>query len=271
MGSDAGEFQRVSERGWRNGLANLLRKENRTWWGSRRWLTQSLLWLVVVNGMVALALFALPLAVEMDPNQSVDDVDFVAIGLQALFQIGAIGMAVGVIILAQGLVIGERQSGVTEWILAKPVSRAAYILSKLIAHGIGVLVILVGLQSVVAYGLLSLASGDPLPLPSFVASVAGLALHTLFYLTLTLMMGVFAESRNRLLGVALGTLLGGMVLSSIVGRLALVTPWLLPTLLPMLALGEALPLPISLPMIATAAWCVVFIVAALWKFERLEF
>ena len=68
MGSNAGEFQRVSERGWRNGLANLLRKENRTWWGSRRWLTQSLLWLVVVNGMVALALFALPLAVEMDPN-----------------------------------------------------------------------------------------------------------------------------------------------------------------------------------------------------------
>jgi hypothetical protein len=110
-----------------------------------------------------------------------------------------------------------------------------------------------------------------LPLPSFIASVAGLALHTLFYLTLTLMMGVFAESRNKLLGVALGTLLGGLVLSSIVGRLALVTPWLLPTLLPMLALGEPLPLPISLPMIATAAWCVVFIVAALWKFERVEF
>ena len=47
------ELQRVELSGWRTGLANLLRKENRAWWASRRWLVQSVLWTVVVNGLVA--------------------------------------------------------------------------------------------------------------------------------------------------------------------------------------------------------------------------
>jgi hypothetical protein len=37
------KLQRVGLSGWRTGLANLLRKENRAWWASRRWLIQSLL------------------------------------------------------------------------------------------------------------------------------------------------------------------------------------------------------------------------------------
>jgi hypothetical protein len=48
------ELQRVGLSGWRTGLANLLGKENRAWWASRRWLVQSVVWTVVVNGGVAL-------------------------------------------------------------------------------------------------------------------------------------------------------------------------------------------------------------------------
>jgi hypothetical protein len=36
-------FQMVNERGWRAGLSNLARKENRDWWGTRTWLVQSLI------------------------------------------------------------------------------------------------------------------------------------------------------------------------------------------------------------------------------------
>ena len=44
-------LQAVNERGWRRGLANLLRNENSMWWGTRKWLVHLLLWLVVLNGL----------------------------------------------------------------------------------------------------------------------------------------------------------------------------------------------------------------------------
>ena len=52
-GFDA-DLQAVSESAWRRGLANLLRNENRMWWGTRKWLVHLLLWLVVLNGLVLL-------------------------------------------------------------------------------------------------------------------------------------------------------------------------------------------------------------------------
>ena len=127
-----------------------------------------------------------------------------------LFELGGMALAIGTIVLVQDAIIGERQLGVTEWLLSKPVSRPAYVLSKLLAHGLGVLVILVGLQGAIGYGLLSLVMGEPLPLLPYLVGMAGLAVHTLFYLTLTLMLGVLTTNRNTLLGVSLGVI-GGWV------------------------------------------------------------
>ena len=49
-------LQPVKERGWRRGFANLLRKENGEWWRTRRWWLQSLLWLLIINGILAVGL-----------------------------------------------------------------------------------------------------------------------------------------------------------------------------------------------------------------------
>jgi hypothetical protein len=43
-------------------------------------------------------------------------------------------LAAGVIVLGQGLLVSERELGVIEWLLTKPVPRAAYVLAKLIAN-----------------------------------------------------------------------------------------------------------------------------------------
>lgn len=45
-------FQEISEQGWRRGFVNLLRHENATWWRSRRWWINILIWLVLINGML---------------------------------------------------------------------------------------------------------------------------------------------------------------------------------------------------------------------------
>jgi len=261
----------VKERGWRMGFANLLANENREWWGSRRWLRQACLWLLIVNGIVAIMLFVLPTIILPDEDVAAIT-DPIPEGIQAFIQLGATALAIGTIIQAQGKVIGERQSGITAWILSKPVSRSAYLLSKLGAHSIGIAVIMIGLQSTVAYGMLWLANGGPLPLLPWLAAMGGLTLHTFFYLTLTLMLGVFARTRGQVLGVAMGVLFGGMVLPGFVSELGLITPWLLPNILPGLALQMPLePAATLTPIAMTALWSIVFIGAALWKLSRLEF
>jgi hypothetical protein len=105
------ELQRVELSGWRTGLANMLRKENSAWWSSRRWLVQSLLWTVIVNGFTALMLFVLPVMIEAvgGPEQ-----DILGMGLAGLFRLGALALAAGAIVLVQDAILGERQLGVTE-------------------------------------------------------------------------------------------------------------------------------------------------------------
>jgi ABC-2 type transport system permease protein len=262
------ELQRVGLSGWRTGLANLLGKENHAWWASRRWLVQSVVWAVIVNGLLALSLFFMPL-LGMPGGP-----DVVELGLAMLFRIGGVALAIGAIVLVQDAIIGERKAGVTEWLLSKPVSRPAYVLSKLLAHGFGVLVILVGLQGAIAYGLLSLAMGKPFPLPPYLVGMAGLAVHTLFYLALALMMGVLTTSRTTLLGAALGVVLIGWLVTPIglsVGTFVMLMPFTLVHILPAAVQGAPLPLSICLPIGVTAVLSVVFVAVTLARFERLEF
>ena len=265
------ELQRVGLSGWRTGLANLLRKENRAWWASRRWLVQSLSWAMIVNGFTAAILFAMPrlLAVMGAP-----EMDSLSMGLAGLFKLGALALAAGTIILVQDAILGERQLGVTEWLLSKPVSRPAYVLSKLLAHGLGVLAILVGLQGALGYGLLSLAIGEPFPLLPYLVGMTGLAVHTLFYLALTLMLGVLTANRRVLLGVSMGVLLGGSMLlqalAMLVGKFVMLTPWSLMECLPLSVLESPLPMSIWVPIGVTALISVICVAVTLARFERME-
>jgi ABC-type transport system involved in multi-copper enzyme maturation permease subunit len=181
---------------------------------------------------------------------------------------------IGAVILVHDATIGERQLGVTEWLLSKPVSRPAYVLSKLFAHGLAILVILVGLQGVIGYVLLWLATGEPLPLPPYLVGMAGLAVNTLFYLSLTLMLGVLTGNRIALLGASLGLVLLGFLavpLGATVSALVMLTPFALIHVLPAVVLGTPLPLSIWVPIGITAVLSVIFVVVTLARFERLEF
>lgn len=265
------ELQRVKLSGWRTGLANLLRKENRAWWASRRWLVQSVLWTVVVNGFAALMMFLLPLLAKASGQPVVGMDNPLGLGVELLFKLGPLALAIGTIVLVHDAITTERQLGVTEWLLSKPVSRSSYLVSKLLAHGLGVLVVLVGLQSALGYGLLWLAAGTPFPLPSYLVGVAGLAANTLFYLALTLMMGVLTLKRGALLGAPLGVLLGGVLFSGFLGTLMMLTPWALLNVLPAVVGGTTLPVPIGVSIGVTALLSGVFVAVALVRFERLEF
>ena len=58
-------LQLFDERSWRQGFANLFHKENGEWIYTGRWWMQSLLWLLIANGFLAIVLWVLPV---MDPE-----------------------------------------------------------------------------------------------------------------------------------------------------------------------------------------------------------
>jgi ABC-type transport system involved in multi-copper enzyme maturation permease subunit len=267
------ELNRVKEWAWMRGFANLYQKESRAWWSTRRWWINGLLWTVLIVGLVAVWMFVFPPLYAAAGVTTIADLGGpVAFGLKMLFNVGGgMAVAVGVIVLCQDLIIGEKQNGLTEWLLAKPVQRRAYVLAKLCASLVAVALLLVALPGAVAYGVLWLGAGGPLPLLPFLAGMGIFFLHSLFYLTLALMLGTFFSSRAIILGVAIGILFVGMFFSGILKPLLAISPWMLPTLAEFTAGNQAIP-PGQLwpPLIASALWCVVFTLAAIVKFERTE-
>ena len=270
------ELQRVKERSGLRGFSNLFRKENRAWWGTRRWWINALLWTGLLCGLTAIMLFVpseeVSQATEAEITQAGGLIAYILLlGLNVFFQFGVPVLAIGTVILAQDLIIGEKQSGVAEWLLSKPVTRRAYVLAKVAANALGVFALLVGLPSVVAYGMLSLRMGTPFPLAPFLSAVGIITVHTLFYLTLTLMLGTIFNNRGPILGIALASVLGGGMLGGFIKPLFYVTPWMLPKVALLTATGQAIPAEMGIAsLVATALWSVVFIFVAFAKFEKME-
>ena len=215
------ELERVNEWGGLRGFANLFRKENRAWWGTRRWWINALLWTVLLCGLTGIMLFG--------PNEEANQATaaeiaqaggvvgyILMVSLSVFFEFGVPMLAIGTVILAQDLIIGEKQSGVAEWLLSKPVVRRSYVLAKFFANALPVLLLLVGLPAVGTYGLLSLRVGAPFPLAPFLPAVGIMSVHTLFYLSLTLMLGTIFNNRGPILGIALGSVLGGGLLGGFI-------------------------------------------------------
>lgn len=270
-------LQKVNEWERLRGFSNLFGKENRAWWGTRRWWINSLLWTTLLCGLTAILLFA--------PSEEANEASaaeiaqaggliayIMSLGLSVFFEFGGPMLAIGTVILAQDLIIGEKQSGVAEWLLSKPVVRRSYVLAKFAANTLPVLVLLVGLPSALVYGMLSLRTGTLYPLAPFLSAIGIMAVHTLFYLTFTLMLGTIFNNRAPILGIALGSVLGGGLLGGFIKPLFYVTPWMLPKVAWLTATGQAISTDMGIASLAaTALWIAAFIFMALSKFEKMEF
>jgi len=267
--ASANNLQLLDERGWRQGFANLFRKETGEWWHTRRWWVQSLLWLLIVNGILAIGLWVLPV---VEPAEALDAAGNLGIFMQlmGLFPMFA------VIVITQGAIISEKQSGTAAWIMSAPVSRSGFILSKLIANAIGFLVTIIIFQGLVAYVQISLSEGSLFPLDIFLASLTLLSLYLLFYLAMTLMLGTFFNSRGPVLGIAIGvavfSMMGmGQLFSGFLPWLALLLPETIPGLISALVQGESIPAIWPVPIIVMSLYIVLFVTLAIWRFNREEF
>jgi ABC-2 type transport system permease protein len=257
-------FVMVSERGWRRGLGNLLSNEFAAWWKTRLWWIQCLIWGAVIGFMLGAIIFGSP---DFDPEEAL----FVYAIFAGLFP------AVAVVIVMQDAIVGEKQEGTAAWVLSKPASRPAFILSKLVANSVGVLATMVVFPGVIAFAMLSIAAKVPLDLSHFLPALGVIFLNHLFYLTLTLMLGTLFRGRGPVIGISLGFLFMQQYLIGLLPVLKYVLPWTLviplnnqnDAIVPALLTGQP---PYSLiPIGAIAVEILVFVWIALLRFEREEF
>lgn len=259
------------------GFANLFRKEHQAWWRTRRWWINAVLWSGMLGGLVGVMLFMVPAVAELTGDPGVVAAGGpVAFGLQmggtVFFEMGMMALAIGAIVLCMDLIVDERKSGVAEWLLSKPVARRAYILAKLVASVVAIMVLLVGLPALITYILLSLRSGSAFMVWPYLRGVGIMAVHTMFYLTLTLMLGAMFSSRPPILGVAFASLMGGNLLTTLVEDLIYVTPWFLPKTASLVVDSQPVPADLVwMPIMASIVWSVLFITAAVFSFEKAEF
>lgn len=273
------KFQYVSTRGWDAGLWNLVRKENRDWWGTRSWLVRGLLWLLILDGF-ALGVILISsdpvMLAKADPETARQLADRTTVPVDKFFEIAGIALALGVVILAQDEIIGEKRTGTAAWVLSKPVSRSAFVLSKILGNLPGIALVMVLWPGGVAYLMISLFRSSPLPPAAFLAGLAALFLSLLVFLALTVMLGTLSDSRGLVIGIPLILILGFQIYMMFLSPIYEFLPQALTmsgggatlSTAATLALGQ--PLPSITPLVANSMWILLFVAVAVWRIRREE-
>lgn len=269
--NSSSQLRLVEEQGWKRGFANLLRGEYSAWFQSSKWWKQLILWFSIINLMMVMMLYA--------SGQAAQDGGS---GPPTLFMYGIFGgmfVAFGVMILMQRAIIKEKQSGTAAWVLSKPVTRTAFVISRLAINTIGILITAVIVPGVLFYITLGTLSdfGWLPPLGSLIALLM-IIIHTFFWITLVLMMGTLSESSSQVIAVPMTLYfilwMGGGFLPSLsyISPLLLVfspDPELLDSLATSLMTGE--PVFSWLPLISTLVLITIFIIVAIRRFNNQEF
>jgi len=256
----------VEGAGWSRGLNNVLRGELKGWFSTRRWWKQILIWTVSVNLIFLIIAVTTPLErINMDSSL-------------LLFNI-FMGLAgpIGISIVMQSAVVGEKRAGTAAWVLSKPVSREAFILSKLIANTVGISVTMVLSQGLIAYLITALLLKVTLPVPGFLAALGIHLANILFYLTLTLLLGVLFEQSAPVIGIPMAVLFAQNILMSFFPPLAAFVPWTLaipvsnkefPSIAMSLMTGAHVPS--FSPLYTALVAAVLFVIIGLWVFKKQE-
>lgn len=242
------------------GLDNILRAELTSWFGTRRWWSQILVWAAIVNLTVLGAA-----AQGVEDGAALVTIFSILLGVSAPF---------GACILMQGAIVGEKESGTAAWILSKPVSRTAFVLAKLVANTIGIAATILLAQGLLAYGVVYLASGKAWPWLAYVGGLCVHLAHLLFYITLALMLGALFSHRGPVIGLPLAFLFAQYMVRDMFPRWVQALPV---TLTLPVGMGEASALalaimfgqtpPSYLALATTLTASVLFIAVAVWAFE----
>jgi len=252
---------RTNTKPWHAGMKNLITRELFHERSRMYWIQQLLVWALFTNGMIALIL-ALP----PDLIEGMEAMYLVSLG--ASYSILALLMVIFIPILLQGTVIDDKVSGTAAWILSKPVSKKAYLLSKLTASILSIVVVSVVINGAITYGVFS-AFGYTLNIPGFVMNLGLTSIVVVYFICLTIMLGTFTTSRGKVLAVAVVWGLG----AQLIARYFPLILFLIPYSLPVLGIGFITGTSVAGLEVMLLSACVqiaIFTIIALFVYDRTE-
>ncbi|HSB66669.1 MAG TPA: ABC transporter permease subunit [Anaerolineales bacterium] len=258
-------FEMVSGTGWSRGLDNMLRSGLRRWFKTRTWWVQCLIWGGLVGGILS--------AIAFSPEK---------LGFPELLMLftvfAALFPAVGVVIIMQDALVGEKREGTAAWVLSKPVTRQSFLLSKVIANSVGIFTTMVVVPCFIGYLIISLSQKSLLDPLGFLAAILVIFASHFYFVSLTLMLGTLFSGRGPVIGIPLAVLFLQQNLIGFLPFLRFIFPWTL-----MIPLGRDIPLVVSiiqhLPIQqehlvilgSIVLQSILFIFIGLWRFNREEF
>jgi len=267
----SGQFRLVKEKGWRRGLGNLLRGEYSAWFKSSKWWKHLIMWFSIINVMMVIMIIAAGQA----PKDAAE-------AMNVLFMYGIFGgmfVAFGVMVIMQRVLVAEKHSGTAAWVLSKPVTRTAFVVSRLVVNAIAILLTAVIVPGVIFYITLGLFSDFGWLSPfGFMAGLLMVSLHTFYWIALVLMMGTLFESSGVVIAVPMALFFLFWMGTGMIPSLIYISPLLLsftpaPDQMNALSVSFMTGEPVFswLPLISTVVFSVIFIAVAIWRFNRQEF
>lgn len=176
------------------GLGGLLRGELARWYW-RRILAHTVAWTLLVTGLLWYG------------TTSVSESDWR--GFDLLIHIWWIALPLGSIAISQNAMIEERQAGTLSWVVSKPVSRPAFVLSKIVSDSVGIVFPAVVLQAAIAWWMLPALdpkAGLPIRRPDvgrYLVVVGVEIVIIVLFVTLTVCMGTIFRNRGPVAGIGL--------------------------------------------------------------------
>ena len=185
---------------------------------------------------------------------------------------GIVGYLGSLLVIAATVdaVSSERASGITGWIVTKPVSRAAYLTAKVAMHTLTACTVIVIVPGVL-WLFLTVMMFEDVPMARILLAALILCIEMLFLSTVTVALGVPFRSVVWVAVISLGV----WFIPTIAPVVAVLewAPYVLPSYLPIAAIaaiiGEEGSLAVSVPVASLAIAAVVF-GAALTMFEGQE-
>lgn len=268
--SDATLLVPIEAHGPLAGFRNMLDKELGTWWRRPRWLLHLVLWVTVINGFLLLVQSGDATGPD-GATAAMDAAGKLAAMLEVFFRVGGFFATIGVVTAAQDVMLKERQMGTAAWVLTKPLARTSFVLAKLLATAVAVVVLMTLVPAVVFLLQARLGLGQGLEMTRFVPAVGLLLVSHLFYLALTLCLGTVFNARGAVTGSAIGFLFAGQIVGALRPELNHIFPWMVHGFGAALAQGAPRPEWWWQPVAATVGWTVGLVALAAWRFEREEF
>jgi ABC-2 type transport system permease protein len=252
---------RTNTEPWYAGMKNLIRRELYHERSRMYWIQQLLVWALFTNGFVALILGV--------SNGMIEGMEtMLVLSLAIFYSMMALFISIFIPILLQGTIIDEKISGTAAWILSKPVSKKAFILSKLIASILAIIVVSVIINGAIGYGVFS-AFGFTLNISGYIMTLGLSSVVVIYFASLTVMLGTFATSRGKVLAAAVGLGLGAQILANYFPLVIFLIPYSLPVLGIGFITGTSVA-GLELILLSACVQIIMFTVIAIAEFDRTE-